>query len=76
MNKRDIDFDRLESLVISQVSDETIKEYNIDIETHVHNAYIDSDGEIVVEIPNPGIILFYCPITYESLGGGGGGAGN
>ena len=74
MNKNDIDFDRLESLVISQIGDEIIKEYKIDIETHVNNAYIDSEGDIVVDIPNPGIVLFYDPVTYISLGGGGGGA--
>ena len=67
-----IDTERLESLVLSQIPDEVLKELKIDVKVCVHNSKIE-DGEIVVQLPNHGY-LTYDPVTYTPTGGGGGGA--
>lgn len=63
----DIDRERLKLLVIGDIADDLIDNYDIDV--IVENAKIE-DGMIVVDFGNSG--AYYDPITYEQLGGGGG----
>ena len=66
-----IDYERLESLVTSQIDDDMIKKYKLDIETACHNAVVE-DGEIIVTIPGHAWFS-YDELSYTPISGGGGG---
>jgi hypothetical protein len=63
----EIDRERLKLLVIGDIAEDLVDNY--DIELVVENAVIE-DGMILVDLGTSGI--YYDPITYEQLGGGGG----